>query len=84
MDLQLTDKLALVSGSTAGIDMAIAKKLASEGASVIVNGRSQEYVDKAIESLSNIKGTVMGRAADLGSVVLRLFKDLSNQKKLPI
>lgn len=48
MDLQLIDKLALVTGSTAGIGRAIAKTLATEGASVIVNGRSQEFVDKAI------------------------------------
>lgn len=67
MDLQLTDKLALVTGSTAGIGLAIAKNLAAEGASVIINGRSQESVDKAIASLSNIKGKVMGLAADLSS-----------------
>ena len=67
MDLQLTDKLALITGSTAGIGSAIAEKLALEGASVIVNGRSQESVDKAIESLSDTKGKVMGLAADLSS-----------------
>ena len=66
MDLQLTNKLALVTGSTAGIGMAIAKNLALEGASVIVNGRSQESVDKAIKSLSDTKA-VMGLAADLSS-----------------
>ncbi|MEI9960722.1 MAG: hypothetical protein WDM76_06215 [Limisphaerales bacterium] len=38
MDLQLTDKLALVSGSTKGIGLAIATGLAREGARVIVNG----------------------------------------------
>ncbi|MDB6175886.1 MAG: oxidoreductase, partial [Chthoniobacteraceae bacterium] len=40
MDLQLTDKLALVSGSTAGIGLAIATSLAAEGARVIINGRT--------------------------------------------
>ncbi len=39
MDLQLTNKKALVSGSTAGIGFAIASLLAQEGASVVVNGR---------------------------------------------
>ena len=67
MDLQLADKLALVTGSTAGIGMAIAKNLASEGASVIVNGRSQESVNKAIASLSDSQRKVMGLAADLSS-----------------
>ena len=42
MDIKLTDKLALVSGSTKGIGLAIATGLAREGAEVIVNGRSEE------------------------------------------
>jgi NAD(P)-dependent dehydrogenase (short-subunit alcohol dehydrogenase family) len=41
MDLHLKDRLALVSGSTAGIGYAIAAALAREGAQVIVNGRTQ-------------------------------------------
>jgi NAD(P)-dependent dehydrogenase (short-subunit alcohol dehydrogenase family) len=51
MDLKISNKLALVSGSTKGIGHAIAVGLAREGAHVIVNGRSQASVDKAIESL---------------------------------
>jgi NAD(P)-dependent dehydrogenase (short-subunit alcohol dehydrogenase family) len=47
MDLLLTDKLALVSGSTKGIGQAIAKLLAQEGARVIVNGRSEKSVAQA-------------------------------------
>ena len=46
MDLQLTGKSALVSGSTAGIGFAIATALAREGARVIVNGRTQAAVDE--------------------------------------
>ena len=67
MDSQLKDKLALVTGSTGGIGLAIAKNLASEGASVIVNGRSQESVDKAISEIASSKGTVKGLVADLSS-----------------
>ena len=69
MDLQLDDKRALVSGSTAGIGYAIAKALASEGAHVIVNGRTQQRVDAAIHRLSSarLKGKVEGFAADLGT-----------------
>ncbi len=44
MDLELKGKLALVSGSTAGIGLAIATILAREGARVIVNGRSRPPV----------------------------------------
>jgi NAD(P)-dependent dehydrogenase (short-subunit alcohol dehydrogenase family) len=66
MDLQLKGKLALVSGSTAGIGYAIARTLAQEGANVIVNGRTQAGVDEAVERIrSETKGTVQGFAADL-------------------
>jgi NAD(P)-dependent dehydrogenase (short-subunit alcohol dehydrogenase family) len=51
MDLKISNKLALVSGSTKGIGHAIAVGLAREGASVILNGRSQQSVDQAIDTL---------------------------------
>ncbi|MFZ5507003.1 MAG: SDR family NAD(P)-dependent oxidoreductase [Pseudomonadota bacterium] len=51
MDLQLNNRLALVSGSTAGIGYSIAEALLREGARVIVNGRSQASVDAAVASL---------------------------------
>ncbi|SPE59516.1 Uncharacterized oxidoreductase YvaG [Verrucomicrobia bacterium] len=51
MNLQLENKLALVSGSTAGIGFAIAKALAAEGARVIINGRTGQRVTQAIASL---------------------------------
>jgi NAD(P)-dependent dehydrogenase (short-subunit alcohol dehydrogenase family) len=44
MDLQLNDKTALVTGSTAGIGLAIAEGLAREGATVYVNGRTRQRV----------------------------------------
>jgi NAD(P)-dependent dehydrogenase (short-subunit alcohol dehydrogenase family) len=66
MDLELKDKLALVSGSTAGIGFAIAKTLAEEGARVIVNGRSQSAVDEAVAKLkAETSGTLYGFAGDL-------------------
>jgi len=51
MDLQLTNKKALVTGSTAGIGLAIASLLAEEGASVIVSGRSQRRVEQAVDRI---------------------------------
>src|SRR5881396_2621249 len=51
MNLQLENKLALVSGSTAGIGFAIAKALAAEGARVIVNGRTEARVKEAVASI---------------------------------
>ena len=66
MDLKLEGKLALVSGSTAGIGYAIARTLAQEGAHVIVNGRTQAAVDEAVERVrSDTGGTVEGYAGDL-------------------
>lgn len=53
MDLQLQDKTAFVSGSTAGIGYATAKLLLREGATVIINGRSQDSIDKAIAELKS-------------------------------
>lgn len=51
MDLQLNGKLALVTGSTAGIGLAIARTLAGEGARVIINGRTQARVDEAVAAI---------------------------------
>ncbi len=51
MDLQLNDKTALVTGSTAGIGLAIASALAAEGARVIVNGRTPVRVEEAIRAI---------------------------------
>jgi len=71
MDLKLTGKLALVSGSTAGIGHAIAAALAAEGARVIVNGRSQAGVDAAVASLRPAPGgEVIGFAGDLSSAAV--------------
>jgi NAD(P)-dependent dehydrogenase (short-subunit alcohol dehydrogenase family) len=63
MDLQLSGKTALVTGSTAGIGLAIATALAHEGASVFVNGRTPERVSKAVKR----SGAKSGIAADLGT-----------------
>lgn len=51
MNLQLENKLALVTGSTAGIGLAIAKALAAEGARVIVNGRTEARVAEAVAAI---------------------------------
>jgi NAD(P)-dependent dehydrogenase (short-subunit alcohol dehydrogenase family) len=68
MDLQLKGKIALVSGSTAGIGHAIATSLAREGARVIVNGRTPKAVEAAVAAMKSAAGgDVMGFAGDLSS-----------------
>jgi len=71
MDLQLDNKLALVSGSTAGIGFAIAQALAAEGARVIVNGRTQKGVDAALATLRESTGkAAIGFAGDLADATV--------------
>jgi NAD(P)-dependent dehydrogenase (short-subunit alcohol dehydrogenase family) len=70
VDLQLNGKKALVTGSTAGIGFAIAHVLAREGASVVITGRTQDRVDKALKRIQKeIRDSkVSGIAADLATV----------------
>lgn len=69
MDLNLVGKTALVSGSTGGIGLAIAQALAQEGAAVIINGRSEERVQQAIEKIkaTTPAAKLTGIAADLAT-----------------
>jgi len=53
MDLQLSGKTALVTGSTKGIGLGIARALAREGANVIVNGRSEASAKAAADQIGN-------------------------------
>jgi len=66
MDLQLTKKTALITGSTAGIGNAIATSLAREGAQVIVTGRTPAAVAAAVVAMKSATGgEVVGFAGDL-------------------
>ena len=69
MNLGLQGKLAVVSGSTAGIGLAIVTALAVEGATVVVNGRTEARVAEALEKIRNrVSGAnLRGVAADLGT-----------------
>jgi len=69
MKIDLIDKHAVVSGSTAGIGLAIALGLAQTGATVVVNGRTQARVDQALVQISEKcpAARLLGIAADLGT-----------------
>jgi NAD(P)-dependent dehydrogenase (short-subunit alcohol dehydrogenase family) len=75
MDLQLNDKTALITGSTAGIGLAIARKLAVEGASVIIAGRSQAKLDQAVDGIriaggARVEGVLADPATTEGAATL--------------
>jgi len=69
MNLGLQSKIAVVSGSTAGIGLAIATALAAEGARVIINGRTEARVAEALEKIRQRvpAADARGVAADLGT-----------------
>ncbi len=69
MDLRLKGRKALITGSTAGIGFAIASGLVSEGATVVVNGRTEQRVQEALKRIRSEHSAVdvNGIAADLGT-----------------
>ncbi|WP_027171735.1 SDR family oxidoreductase [Methylobacterium sp. 10] len=66
MDLQLKGRKALVTGSTAGIGLAIARRLAAEGAEVVITGRQGAKLDAATAEISTL-GRVRAIVADAGT-----------------
>ncbi|HTV79870.1 MAG TPA: SDR family NAD(P)-dependent oxidoreductase [Steroidobacteraceae bacterium] len=81
MDLKLSGKTALVTGSTGGIGYGIAKTLLAEGAQVIINGRTQESVDRATATLKQATGkTPLGFAGDMSKAedIARLGRTYPN------
>lgn len=69
MQIDLTGRTALVTGSTQGIGLAIVRRLAEAGATVWVNGRTQDRVDSVLAKLreENPAADVYGIAADVAT-----------------
>ena len=69
MNIDLTGRRAVVTGSTAGIGLATAQGLARAGATVVVNGRTQARVDEAVRQVREaaLPGEVSGVAADMAT-----------------
>jgi NAD(P)-dependent dehydrogenase (short-subunit alcohol dehydrogenase family) len=75
MQINLENKTAVVTGSTAGIGYAIAKGLAGSGANVVLNGRTRSRVDEAVRRMQDeigslvlaTKPNIRGVAADLST-----------------
>lgn len=60
--MQFSDKVAVVTGGSSGIGLAIARELAAEGATVVIAGRRQEQLDEAVRALG---GRVSAMQADV-------------------
>ena len=65
MDLRLSGKKAIITGSTRGIGRAIANLLADEGVDLAICSRNQEEVDSAVADLSAKGVKVTGAAVDV-------------------
>uniref|UniRef100_A0A8C6ETG2 Dehydrogenase/reductase 2 n=1 Tax=Marmota marmota marmota TaxID=9994 RepID=A0A8C6ETG2_MARMA len=78
--LKLVNKVAVVTGSTNGIGFSIARRLAQDGAHVIISSRKQQNVDKAVDTLQreglSVVGTVchVGKAEDRERLVATALK----------
>ena len=75
MDLKLRNKTALITGSTAGIGLEIARTLAVEGASVVLTGRNQRKLDEAVAHIQqsggvSVKGVLADAATEAGARIL--------------
>jgi NAD(P)-dependent dehydrogenase (short-subunit alcohol dehydrogenase family) len=75
MDLHLNGKTALVTGSTAGIGLEIARKLSVEGARVFISGRNQAKLDHAVDSIrasggAQVRGVLADAATEEGAAAL--------------
>jgi NAD(P)-dependent dehydrogenase (short-subunit alcohol dehydrogenase family) len=65
MTRKLDGKIAVVTGGSAGIGLATAKRFVAEGATVFITGRRQSELDKAVAELGPSATAVRGSAADL-------------------
>lgn len=63
---KLIGKVAVVTASTEGIGFAIAKRLAEDGASVVISSRKKEKVDTAIEMIKSVSDNVCGIPCHVG------------------
>ena len=76
MNLDLSGKTALVTASSGGIGLAIARSLAAEGAKVIINGRTQDSVNHA---LAELRRDLPGAALEIGGPITEMPQDVRDR-----
>ena len=81
MNIDLSGKTALVTGSTGGIGFAIVRGLAACGAQVAVNGRKQETVDAA---LAKIRAALPAARPPFGSLSTTTWPTRRAATRLPV
>ncbi|WP_069173544.1 SDR family NAD(P)-dependent oxidoreductase [Streptomyces griseus] len=75
---QLDDKIALVTGASSGIGLAIARRFAAEGATVYLTGRRKAELGAAVAQVGARGVAVQGDVSDLGDLD-RLFAEITNR-----
>ncbi|KAM6180471.1 dehydrogenase/reductase SDR family member 4 isoform 5-T5 [Erethizon dorsatum] len=84
----LANKVALVTASTDGIGFAISRRLAQDGAHVVISSRKQQNVDRAVATLKgeglSVTGTIchVGKAEDRKQLVAMLWMDKAREDNI--
>lgn len=81
MDFGIAGKIALVTGGTQGIGLAVAKGLAAEGLQVVVSSRNEAHIQEAITQITQANGKAVGIPADVSMAkdIQMLFEETRSE-----